>query len=144
MGTARTRWGRTILVVDDDPEMLSLFKRILSGEDAEILPASSGAEALAMARRTRLDLVILDVKLPDVSGTEVLRRLQKMDDGLPVIIVTAYGSADSVRACMKLGAFDYLTKPFDNAEVRRVAREALMVGGARRRASLPEVLRGGG
>ena len=142
MGTARTRPRRTILVVDDEPEVLSLFKAILASEDAEILSAGSGAKALAIARRTQLDLVILDVKLPDLSGTEVLRCLRKMDDTLPVIIVTAYGSADSVRASMRLGAFDYLTKPFDNEEIRRVAREALMVGGARR-AILSEVPRGG-
>jgi len=142
MGATRTGERRTILVVDDEPEVLSLFKRILSAEDTQILPAGSGAEALAIARRTRLDLVILDVKLPDVSGIEVLRRLRKMDDRLPVIIVTAYGSADGARACMRLGAFDYLTKPFDNQEIRRVAREALMVGGARR-ALLADVSRGG-
>jgi len=142
MGTARTRQRRTILVVDDEPEVLSLLKRILASEDAEILSAGSGAKALAIARRTQLDLVILDVKLPDLSGTEVLRCLRKMDDRLPVIIVTAYGSADGVRASMRLGAFDYLTKPFDNEEIRRVAREALMVGGARR-AILSEVPRGG-
>src|SRR6266849_10190684 len=108
MATARTRRRRTILVVDDEPDMLSLFKRILSNEDADILPAGSGAEALAIARRRQLDLVILDIKLPEVSGIEVLKRLRKMDDQLPVIIVTAYGSADSVRASMRLGAFDYL------------------------------------
>ena len=140
MTTVPTSRRRAILVVDDEPEVLSLFRDILA-EDAEILAAQSGAEALAIARSTRLDLVILDVKLPDVSGTEVLRRLRKMDDRLPVIIVTAHGSADGVRASMRLGAFDYLTKPFDNAEVRRVAREALMMGGARR--AIPsEVSRG--
>ena len=132
MGATRTGARHTILVVDDEPEVLSLFKRILWSEDAVVLPARTGAEGLAIARRTRLDLVILDVKLPDLNGTEILRRLRKMDEGLPVIMVTAYGSADSVRTAMRLGAFDYLTKPFKNEEVRRIAREALMVTGARR------------
>ena len=117
--------GRTILLVDDEPEVLRLFKRILSAERTLILAAQSGAEALEIARRTRLDLVILDVKLPDVSGMEVLRRLRRIDPGVPVIIVTSYGSVETVRTSMKLGAFDYLTKPFDNREIRRVAREAL-------------------
>ena len=81
--------------------------------------------ATAAWRQTRLDLVILDVKLPDVSGMEVLRRLRRIDPGVPVVIVTSYGSVETVRASMKLGAFDYLTKPFDNQEIRRVAREAL-------------------
>lgn len=117
--------GRTILLVDDEPEVLRLFKRILSAEGTLILAAQTGAEALEIARRTPLDLVILDVKLPDVSGTEVLRRVRKIDAAVPVIMVTSYGSVETVRASMKLGAFDYLTKPFDNREIRRVAREAL-------------------
>jgi DNA-binding response OmpR family regulator len=114
-----------ILLVDDEPEVLRLFKRILSAEDTLILAAQTGAEALEIARQTRLDLVILDIKLPDVSGTEVLRRIRKIDAGVPVIMVTSYGSVETVRTSMKLGAFDYLTKPFDNQEIRRVAREAL-------------------
>ncbi len=117
--------GCTILLVDDEPEVLRLFKRILSVEGTLILAAQTGAEALEIARRTPLDLVILDVKLPDVSGTEVLRRLRRIDPGVPVIMVTSYGSVETVLASMKLGAFDYLTKPFDNREIRRVAREAL-------------------
>jgi len=118
---------RAILVVDDEPEALGLFKRILAAEDAEILTAPTGAEALKIARGTRLDLVILDIKLPDVSGTEVLRRLRKIDDSVPIIMVTSYGSPESVRAAMELGAFDYLTKPFETQEVRRAAREALRI-----------------
>lgn len=114
-----------ILIVDDESAVLALLRRILSTEDAEILEAQSGAEALEIARRTRLDLVILDVRLPDVSGVEVLRRVRKIDGMLPVIMITSYGSAETVRASMRLGAFDYFTKPFDSQYVRRVAREAL-------------------
>lgn len=125
MANAPPNPRRTILLVDDEPEVLSLLKRILSAESALILAAQSGAEAVKIARQTPLDLVILDVKLPDVSGTEVLRRIRKIDAGVPVIMVTSYGSVETVRTSMKLGAFDYLTKPFDNKEVRRVAREAL-------------------
>ena len=125
MANAPANPRRTILLVDDEPEVLRLFKRILSAESALILAAQSGAEALEIARQTPLDLVILDVKLPDVSGTEVLRRIRKIDAGVPVIMVTSYGSVETVRTSMKLGAFDYLTKPFDNQEIRRVAREAL-------------------
>ena len=115
----------TVLLVDDEPEVLRLFRRILSAEGTEILAAGTGAEALAIARQTPLDLVILDVKLPDGSGTEVLRLIRRIDAGVPVIMVTGYGSAETVRASMRLGAFDYLTKPLDNREIRRVAREAL-------------------
>lgn len=122
----------TILVMDDEPEALGLFTRIFSAEGAELLPARSGAEALALARRTRLDLAILDVNLPHGSGTEVLRRLRRIDGSVPVIMVSSSGSAETVRASMKLGAFDYLTKPFDPEEIRQTAREALASGAGRR------------
>lgn len=115
----------TILLVDDEPEVLHLVTRILSAEGTVMIEARTGAEALAVARQTRLDLVILDIKLPDMSGTEVLRRIRRIDSGVPVIMVTSYGSVETVRTSMECGAFDYLTKPFDNREVRRVAREAL-------------------
>ncbi|MBI2202254.1 MAG: response regulator [Candidatus Rokubacteria bacterium] len=114
-----------ILVVDDEPEMCALFEEILSVEKAEILSARTGVEALAIARRTRLDLVLLDLRLPDVGGTEVLRRLRRLDDDLPVVMVTAHGSAETVRTSMRLGAFDYVTKPFDIREIQRVIRGAL-------------------
>jgi len=116
---------RRILLVDDEPAVLALLGRILSAEDAEILAVQRGAEALEIARRTHVDLVILDVRLPDVSGLEVLRRVRRLDEAVPVIMVTSYGSAQTVKAAMRLGAFDYLTKPFDNQEVKRIAREAL-------------------
>ena len=116
---------RRILIVDDEPAVLALLRRILSTEDAEILAVRSGAQALEIARQTRLDLVILDVRLPDVSGLEVLKRVRRIDEFVPVIMVTSYGSAKTVRASMRLGAFDYLTKPFDNQEVGRIAREAM-------------------
>jgi len=132
---------RRILIVDDEPAVLALLRRIVATVHVEILAARSGAEALAIARRSPLDLVILDVRLPDISGMEVLRRVRKIDDSVPVIMVTSYGSPESVRASMKLGAFDYLTKPFDSEEIRRLAREALATG-ARRRLVPSEASRG--
>ncbi len=115
----------TILVVDDEPEVLRLVTRILSAEGTQILAAGTGAKALAIARQRGLDLVMLDIKLPDMSGTQVLRRIRRIDPRVPIIMVTSYGSVETVRTSMELGAFDYLTKPFDNQEVRRVAGEAL-------------------
>ena len=125
MATLAEHPPRTILLVEDEPPVRRLIKRILSTERAKILTAGSGAQALQMAVRTAVDLVILDVRLPDMSGTEVLRRLRDLDANVAVIMVTGYGSADTVRAAMELGAFDYLTKPFSNEEMGRVVREAL-------------------
>ena len=116
---------RTILLVEDEPPVRRLLKRILSSESAKILTAGSGAQALQIAVRTAVDLVILDVKLPDMSGTEVLRQLRDIDANVAVIMVTGHGSAGTVRAAMEMGAFDYLTKPFSTEEMSRVVREAL-------------------
>ena len=130
---------RTILLVEDEPPVRCLIKRILSTESAKILTAGSGAQALQILARTAVDLVILDVWLPDMIGTEVLRRLRDIDADVAVIMVTGYGSAGTVRAAMELGAFDYLTKPFSNQEMSRVVREALAsrrVGPIRRAVSL--------
>ncbi|MBI2189174.1 MAG: response regulator [Acidobacteria bacterium] len=113
-----------ILIVDDEPAIVALLRRILAPENVDILTAHSGAEALALARRLPLDLVILDVKLPDLSGVEVLRRIRRRDAVVPVIIITSYGSPETVRAAMTLGAVDYLTKPFDSDEIRRAVRAA--------------------
>ena len=125
MATLAENPPRTILLVEDEPPVRRLIKRILATESAKILTAASGAQALQIAVRTAVDLVILDVRLPDMSGTEVLRRLRDIDADVAVIMVTAHGSAGSVRAAMELGAFDYLTKPFSNEEMSRVVREAL-------------------
>ena len=125
MATLAETPRRTILLVEDEPPVRRLIKRILSTERAKILTAGSGAQALQIAERIAVDLVILDIKLPDVDGTEILRRLRDLDADVAVIMVTGYGSAETVRAAMELGAFDYLTKPFSGEEMSRVVREAL-------------------
>jgi len=126
----RTVRRDTVLVVKHEPDLPRLVKRVLSTEISKILVATNGARALQIAERTRLDLVILGVKLPDMKGIEVLRRLRQIDADVPVIMATGYGSAGTVRAAMALGAFDYLTQPFDTEEMRRVVREALASRGA--------------
>ena len=120
----------TVLLVNDDPEIRRLVKHTLSTERAQILTTGSGARALQIAARTPLSLVVLDAKLPDVNGTEILRRLRAIDADVPVIFVTSYGSPDSVRAAMELGAFDYLTMPVAGEDMSRIVREALASRGA--------------
>lgn len=122
-GTGRRR--PTVLVVGDEPDVLAFFRRILAGEGVEVVAGMTGAEALAIARRAPLDLVILGMELPDASGVQVLRRLHKINEGLPVIMVGSQGSPEAVRASMRSGAFDYVPGPFDMREIRQLMREAL-------------------
>lgn len=120
----------TILLVEDEPQVRRLVSQILLTEGTKVLTAATGRRALQIAATTPVDLVILDVRLPDVSGTEVLRRLHHIDASLAVIMVSGHGSARTVRAAMELGAADFLTKPFRNEDIRRVVREALALRGA--------------
>lgn len=116
---------QTILVVDDEPMVLDLFEEILSKERYTLLTANNGKEALELVRKKTPDLVILDLKLPDVSGIETLRRINRLSENTEVIIITGYGSMETTRAAMRLGAYDYITKPFDIDYIRALIEDAL-------------------
>lgn len=106
--------GKTILVADDEPNILKSIKLVLEEEGYEILTARDGEETLRLALNKRPDLIILDIKMPKVSGQEVHRRLKenKKTEGLPIIILTAIGQEIPEREGWKLNGVDYITKPF--------------------------------
>src|SRR6266540_7403667 len=105
-----------ILVVDDDPGLRDSFRVILEDE-YEVLDVPDGAGALEIVRSCQVDLVLLDIRMPGMDGITVLERLKALDDQVEVILVTAVKEVRSAVAAMKLGAFDYLTKPFDEEDV---------------------------
>ncbi len=116
-----------ILVVDDEPNITDLLAAALRFEGFTVSVASSGAEALAMVRDRAPDLIMLDVMLPDVSGTEVCRRLRDAGNGVPVVFLTARDATEDKVEGLRLGD-DYVTKPFSLVElvarVRAVLRRA--------------------
>ncbi|MBI1818765.1 MAG: sigma-54-dependent Fis family transcriptional regulator, partial [Nitrospirae bacterium] len=114
-----------ILVVDDEVNMRALFKKILSKEGYQVETVSSGDEAFKLLEKDRFDLVISDLKMPGMDGFELLKKVKEISPQPPFILLTAYGTVDSAVAAMKQGAFDYLTKPLNNDEVRMVIRKAL-------------------
>ena len=118
----------TLLVVDDEPSVLHLFSRVFKADDVTVQTAASGEEALAKFARTRPDAAILDVLLPDRTGLEVFREIHRIDPRLPVIFITAGGTSDTAIEAMKLGAFDYLLKPLDFGQVRKLVARALEIG----------------
>jgi DNA-binding response OmpR family regulator len=116
---------RKILIVEDDQKVLNFLTRLLSTKGYSIMKADRGSQAIHLASIARPDLVILDLSLPDCSGIEVLGQLKAMDEAIQVIILTGYGSQKAVRDAMELGAFDFLTKPFEVGELCAVIQKAI-------------------
>ncbi|MEW6388182.1 MAG: sigma-54 dependent transcriptional regulator [Thermodesulfobacteriota bacterium] len=118
----------TILVVDDDPQLRQSFEKLLTEEGHTVWTASSGEAALAMVQANFPDLVIMDVRMPGMSGLETFRAIHAIEPRLPVIIMTAYGTTETAIEATKLGAFDYVLKPFDIPEILALIRQALEAG----------------
>jgi DNA-binding response OmpR family regulator len=100
-----------VLLVDDELGYLEVLQKRMSKRNLEVTPASSGTEAVQQARRQSFDVAVVDLKMEDMDGIEVLKVLKMMDPKLAVIILTGHGSEQAAREGMALGAFDYLTKP---------------------------------
>ena len=102
-----------VLVVDDEPEAVELLVEFLSSKGYEVLTATSGEEALRRVREDRPHLVLLDIRMPKMSGLEVLKRIREIDPEMGIIMVTAVNEEDVGRQALELGAFDYIVKPLD-------------------------------
>ncbi|HWE36474.1 MAG TPA: sigma-54 dependent transcriptional regulator [Isosphaeraceae bacterium] len=115
-----------LLLVDDDPNLiLKQVRHVFDAEGHEVDSARTGEDGLRLAAAREPDAILLDLRLPDLSGLEVYRRLRQLDARVPVIFITAADDADSAIEAMKQGAFDYLTKPLDAQQLRRVVGQAL-------------------
>lgn len=114
-----------ILVVDDEMNMLVLFQRVLEKEGYDVVCASSATEALSRLEAEWFDLVISDLKMPDLNGLDLLKKSKAVNPSLPYIMLTAFGTIDSAVAAMKEGAYDYLTKPVNNEELKLLVKKAL-------------------
>ncbi len=114
-----------ILVVDDEEIIIRSCLRILSGSDYEVDSAPNGLEALRKLNDSQYDMMILDIMMPNMDGLEVLQRAKEAHPDLDVIMVTGLSQIDTAVRAMKLGAFDYLPKPFDPDELKLVVERAL-------------------
>jgi len=113
-----------VLIVDDEYQLLEAFKKKLSKEGMEVFTASNGVEALAIIRQETLDIGLFDIKLPDTDGVELLEKLRDTQPTAEVIMLTGYASVDTAIRSMKLGAYDYLTKPVKLSELHTVILKA--------------------
>ena len=114
-----------ILVVDDESSMRQLLEIALTKEGYQITVAESGAKAVTLVGQSSFELVISDLKMPDMSGVEVLRHVKRTAPDLPVIMMTAYASTETAVEALRLGAYDYITKPFKLDELKVTIRNAL-------------------
>jgi DNA-binding NtrC family response regulator len=114
-----------ILVIDDEQIVLKSCRRILEGEEHKVFTALSGREALEILSREPIDIVITDIKMPEMDGMQVLERIKKDYPDVLVIMITGYSTVQSAVDAMKLGAFDYVPKPFTPDEVSVVIQRAL-------------------
>jgi two-component system response regulator HydG len=115
---------KSILIVDDDIAHRTML-RILLGWEYEIVEADCGSTAIEKVRKKPLDLVLMDVCMPEINGVEALGKIKAFNAEIPVIMMTAYSSSDTVAEAMQKGAYDYLTKPFDFDTLRLTIEKAM-------------------
>ncbi|MHB1043626.1 MAG: sigma-54-dependent transcriptional regulator [Eubacteriales bacterium] len=116
-----------ILVVDDEEHMCWALERAMRQEGYQVFTTTRGQQGLELIREEAPSLMILDLRMPEMDGMEVLKRAKEMQPKLPVIILTAHGTLETAIEAMKMGAADYITKPFDLDELKIVVKKALMI-----------------
>jgi two-component system response regulator AtoC len=127
-----------ILVVEDEPNLRKVLATLLRREGYEVTVAENGEVGLAEFDKNGADVVVTDMVMPRIGGMEVLRAINGKAPDVPVIIVTAHGTVDSAVEAIKLGAFDYITKPFDQAELQSVIAKATRTHQAAQRSIKPD------
>jgi len=116
-----------ILMVDDQPGIRILLNEIFEKEGYQTFQAANGVNALQIVKEEVPDLVILDMKIPEMDGLEILKRIKRDDPKIPVIIMTAYGELSVIQEAISLGAFTHFAKPFDIDEVIATVKQALPI-----------------
>jgi signal transduction histidine kinase/DNA-binding response OmpR family regulator len=120
-----TKTAARIVIIDDEPRMCDSLAALLTGEGHEVMAFQRAPEAAEVIRRQKVDLVITDIKMPEMNGIEILRAVKQVDDGIPVILLTGYASLDSALEAISRGAYDYLLKPVDFNRLQLSVNRAL-------------------
>jgi len=118
---------KSILIIDDDSQILELLGMFLKNIGHDVFSASTAEKGLALARKKELDLILLDIMLPDGDGLSILSNLMKITPNVPVIMITGGSDIEVAEKCLQNGAVDYITKPFD-FEYLRTTIMANMLG----------------
>jgi two-component system nitrogen regulation response regulator GlnG len=115
----------TVLIIDDEKDVHYSFRRLLEKEPLEILSAESGDEGVRLARKSAPDVIVMDIRMGHTNGLDTLRELRQLNPKQVVIMMTAYGTSQTAIEAMKLGAYDYVLKPFDIPRLKQLLSEAL-------------------
>ena len=121
--------GHRILVVDDEENMRVLLKRVLGKAGCDVECAGSGEAALKLASESPFELAVVDVRMPEMDGIEVLERLKSINKNMPVIMISAYSSWGKKQEAEKLGCTDYLSKPLDMKYLKNLIEKELAGSG---------------
>jgi CheY-like chemotaxis protein len=117
--------GISVLVIDDEPDMREMLAFSLPAGEFEVVTADGGRSAVELLAMRRFDVAITDLKMPGMSGVETVAALRELDPDMEVIVATGYASLETALACMKQGAYDYIRKPYDIAELRHLILRAV-------------------
>ena len=121
----------SLLLVDDEVGFVEVLSKRITRRGMTVTAASSGAEAIQTLRRRDFDVAVLDLKMEDMDGIEVLKIFKKMAPAMPVIMLTGHGSESSARDGIQFGAYDYLTKPYELEDLIQKIKQAIRQGGNR-------------
>ena len=114
-----------ILIVDDDPKILIVIQRLLEAKGHECVTAENGVKALELVKGDVFNLIITDMRMPNMDGLTLLRKLKKDEPFIPVILITAYASNETAIESVKRGVFDYVVKPFQTKDLLATVERAL-------------------
>jgi len=119
------RHAGSVIVVDDDPDALKITSLVLKKGGYSVSPCSSAGEALDVLQKNNIDVVLTDIMMPEISGIELLERMHSIDPDMPVILVTGFADLDKAIEAIKKGAFDFITKPYENAYLTHSIKKAV-------------------
>jgi DNA-binding NtrC family response regulator len=114
-----------LLVIDDETDVRYAFRRLFDSPGIELRLASSGEEGLRVLKEFHPNLIVMDIRMEGMSGLQTLQAIRQFDTKTPVILMTAYGATQTAIEAMKLGAYDYVLKPFDVPKLQKLIYEAL-------------------
>lgn len=117
--------AQRILVVDDDVTIRLTVAEVLERQGYEVEQAKSGATALSLVSKHRFDLLLIDLRLPDANGIDVMKRIREVDDYALIVVMTAYPEVRTAVTALQAGAYDYLNKPFDMDDLKGLVQRAL-------------------